>query len=260
MESEALGKCPIRHATTEHDNPRKYMEQIKIKEHELNIQKFNECTLQAGKSLLQLQKEEIYKTKNFSNHGEYVESLGIQKSRASQLVSAARNFEKLEKYSVNSEDLPKSEGVIRTLAKLARERAKTSQTPDKPFGQLMSEIWIEAQKSNNDTIRGLQKMLSESSDQDSNRVLVTELEDQPLEFSHTSIDKEPGYQRADNKLGPKECANHINQTLKLFRDFKKTKGEDIADKIEKKLRELKEHFDHIDSIENQETPEITRVK
>jgi hypothetical protein len=137
------------------------MDKIKIKEHELNIQKFNECTLQAGKSLLQLKKEEIYKTKNFSNHGEYVESLGIQKSRASQLVSAARNFEKLEKYSVN----------------------------DKPFGQLMSEIWIEAQKSNNDTIRGLQKMLSESSDQDSNRVLVTELEDQPLEFSHTSIDK-----------------------------------------------------------------------
>ena len=166
----------------------------------------------------------------------------------------------MEKYSVNSEDLPKSEGVIRTLAKLARERAKTSQTPDKPFGQFMSEIWIEAQKSNNDTIRGLQKMLSESSDQDSNRVLVTELEDQPLEFSHTSIDKEPGYQRPDNKLGPKECANHINQTLKLFRDFKKTKGEDIADKIEKKLRELKEHFDHIDSIENQQTPEITRVK
>ena len=64
----------------------------KIDEHEELIRKHNESSIEAGNSLLFLRKTEAYKEKGHENHVDYVESLGIQRSRASQLECAARHL------------------------------------------------------------------------------------------------------------------------------------------------------------------------
>ena len=230
----------------------------KIDEHEELIRKHNESSIEAGNSLLFLRKTKAYKEKGHENHGDYVESLGIQRSRASQLECAARHLEKMKEFSDEHENLPKSEGALRYLVRLAKLKSNNSSDP---LGKIMMKLWEEAVDRGNGPIQWLKKKLSESLNEGSNGVQVSELKEQPINSPGILPDEKPRDQKLNtDQLAPKDWATRINKTLNLFRSFKESREQDIADKIEKQLRELKEHFDQLDPMQTEQKSKITHVK
>jgi hypothetical protein len=104
-------------------------------------------------------------------------------------------------------------------------------------------------------------MLSESLNEGSNGVQVSELKEQPINSPGILPDEKPRDQKLNtDQLAPKDWATRINKTLNLFRSFKESREQDIADKIEKQLRELKEHFDQLDPMQTEQKSKITHVK
>ena len=214
-----------------------------IEKNEAFVRMADESNLEAGERLLRLRVAKAYKTRGYKSHGEHVESLGLTRSRASQLERAARLLRKLKEIAEEGEALPKAEGKLRPLLKFV---ASSKGEVDDGEAELALKVWREAVKEGGTTVRVLEAKVAEELREGSGGVSLESLPEISVEQdakTHEASIPEPS-------LSPgaayREAATYANGTLKLFNEYKDDPWEEGAVEIERRLREVKDYFDALD--------------
>jgi hypothetical protein len=129
-----------------------------IKTHEKTVIKHAESALEAGLALYQLRRAKAWKNREFRNHGAYAESLGISRSRATQLEQAGRLHDEFERRREVDERLPDNESLIRPLCRLVTfgKEALDDEGVEKAM-----EVWRKAVDDKEDSTRKLAERVRE---------------------------------------------------------------------------------------------------
>lgn len=91
---------------------------MRRKEREKIVRQAGIKCIETGIFLLHLHNEKAFKKRGFRNHGEYVESLGLSRSQASQLEKAARLLLAMSEVAEEGEVLLKEEAQLHPLCRL----------------------------------------------------------------------------------------------------------------------------------------------
>jgi hypothetical protein len=216
-----------------------------IKTDEEIVLKHTESALEAGLALYQLRRAKAWENREFRNHGEYAESLGISRSRATQLEQAGRLHDEFERRWEGDEKLPENESVIRPLCRLVTfgKEALDDEGVEKAM-----EVWRKAVDDKEDSTRKLAERVREELGEGKCGTPLGELQVAETEPVMPECSVEPPPLRT-----PREMASHANQTLALLGRLKTSPIDaEVLDEVEKNLRWLKDALDVMDEAQRPE--------
>ena len=214
-----------------------------IKTHEKTVIKHAESALEAGLALYQLRRAKAWKNRGFRNHGEHAESLGISRSRATQLEQAGRLHDALSRRREGDERLPENESVIRPLCRLIKfgKVALDDEGVEKAM-----EVWRKAVDDKEDSTRKLAERVREELGEGTRGTPLCELQDPEPMMPECSVGPPP-------LQTPRKMASHANQTLALLGLLKTSPIDaEILNEVERNLRWLKDALDEMDEAQRPE--------